>query len=81
MAKQIRHVSDLPKWFDLAKYDGVTSLDTAGWYEQLGVRHDLLKMIRSPRWQTDGLIEVINTEILQLLALHIPILAVPVIPI
>lgn len=35
MAKQIRHVSDLPAWFCLEKYAAVALLDAQGWYNQL----------------------------------------------
>lgn len=52
MAKRIRHVSNLPEWFDLARYAGAESLDTAGWYEQLSVRRDLIGLIGSPRWES-----------------------------
>ncbi len=57
MAKQIRRVSDLPEWFDLAKYDDSLSLDSAGWYEQLAVRRHMARLIDSERWenfQDDG---------------------------
>jgi len=49
MAKRIQRATDLPKWFELERYAGATSLDTVGWYEQLSVRRDLLGMIASPR--------------------------------
>ena len=41
MAKRIRRVSDLPKWYNLAKYAQANSLDAAGWYKQLTTRSDL----------------------------------------
>jgi hypothetical protein len=41
MTKQIRHVSELPKWFDLAKYAEAELLDLAGWCEQFVVRRDI----------------------------------------
>lgn len=40
MVKRIRHVSDLPDWFQLEKYKDAAELDAAGWYEQLSVRRD-----------------------------------------
>lgn len=52
MSKQIRHVSSLPEWFDLAKYSGAQSLGTVGWYEQLSVRRDLTGLVGSPRWES-----------------------------
>lgn len=56
MVNIIRRASDLPEWFRLAKYAPAESLDSAGWYEQLGVRRDLISLISSRRlnhWQTD----------------------------
>lgn len=50
MAKQIRHVSDLPKWFNAAKYAAAESLDVAGWYEQLAVRH-VLRTLMDSSWE------------------------------
>ena len=41
MPDQIRHVSEIPEWFDLDKYAEAADLDAAGWYEQLAIRHDL----------------------------------------
>lgn len=52
MTKQIRHVSSLPKWFDLAKYAGANSLESVGWYEQLSVRSDLIGLVGSRRWES-----------------------------
>ena len=40
--KIIKHVKDLPKWFDLNKYTSTEQLDALGWLEQLTVRHNLL---------------------------------------
>ncbi len=50
MAKLIKHVSELPKWFSLEKYETAKSLDAAGWYEQLSARRDMITLIGSPRW-------------------------------
>jgi hypothetical protein len=36
--KKIKHVSQLPEWFDLSKYKPANNLDTIGWYEQLSSR-------------------------------------------
>ena len=38
MAKRIKHVSELPSWFDLKKYDFAEKLDALGWYQQLAIR-------------------------------------------
>lgn len=38
---RIRHVSELPEWFDLKKYHKAKTLTAAGWYEQLFVRYYL----------------------------------------
>jgi hypothetical protein len=38
MAKRIKHVSELPAWFKLEKYDFTKNLDAQGWYEQLSMR-------------------------------------------
>lgn len=35
MTKRIRHVSELPAWFDLKKYEFTTNLDSLGWFNQL----------------------------------------------
>ncbi len=50
MAKSIKHVSKLPKWFSLEKYETAKSLDAAGWYDQLSTRRDMITLIGSPRW-------------------------------
>jgi hypothetical protein len=47
MTKRIRKVSQLPEWFDLAKYSKAESLDEAGWYEQLHVRRQLLNSVQN----------------------------------
>lgn len=52
MAKRIKHVSDLPQWFNLEKYKASSALDSSGWYEQLSVRRDLIGLIGSPRWES-----------------------------
>jgi hypothetical protein len=39
--ERIKHVSDLPNWFQLNKYKSAKQLDAAGWYEQLFVRQNL----------------------------------------
>jgi hypothetical protein len=40
---RIKHVSELPDWFQLNKYDSAKQLDATGWYEQLLVRYNLLQ--------------------------------------
>lgn len=50
MAKSIKHVSELPKWFSLEKYETAKSLDAAGWYEQLSVRSGMITLMKPPPW-------------------------------
>lgn len=38
----IKHVKNLPRWFDLTKYASVNELDTLGWLEQLTIRRNLI---------------------------------------
>jgi len=45
MAKRIRWISDLPDWFKLEKYNCASSLDAAGWYEQLYIRQSCFEEI------------------------------------
>lgn len=45
MTKRISHVSNLPEWFDLAKYEIAGSLDAIGWYEQLIIRRELIRVL------------------------------------
>lgn len=45
MKKRISHVSNLPEWFDLAKYETAESLDAIGWYEQLIIRRELIRVL------------------------------------
>ncbi|MDO9205293.1 DUF6387 family protein [Methylotenera sp.] len=45
--KSIKHFRELPSWFILEKYDAAKTLDAAGWYEQLLVRHDIRKYLKS----------------------------------
>lgn len=42
MSIRIKHVSELPKWFNLDKYKKAKKLDAAGWYEQLRLRANFL---------------------------------------
>jgi hypothetical protein len=42
MTKRISHVSNLPEWFNLEKYDAARSLNAVGWYEQLSIRRELI---------------------------------------
>lgn len=39
---EIRNARDLPKWFDIRKYDKASGLDSRGWYYQLNLRKDAL---------------------------------------
>ncbi len=45
MPKKIKHVNELPDWFDLEKYTAAKTLDAAGWYEQLSVRNCLSSLL------------------------------------
>ncbi len=47
MAKRIKTISELPKWFQLDKYENAKKLNTLGWLEQLSVRSDILMIISS----------------------------------
>ncbi len=38
MVKRIKHVSELPDWFKLEKYEFTKDLDALGWQQQLSVR-------------------------------------------
>ncbi|QBQ53372.1 DUF6387 family protein [Nitrosococcus wardiae] len=38
---RLKKKEDLPEWFELAKYEGVSELDTAGWYYQLSIRRNI----------------------------------------
>lgn len=35
MTKRIKHVSELPSWFDLKKYEFTKTLNSLGWFKQL----------------------------------------------
>jgi hypothetical protein len=52
MVKRIKHISALPGWYSLEKYNKAETLDAAGWYEQLSVRADMSVMIEGRRGQT-----------------------------
>jgi hypothetical protein len=43
MTDKIKHVSELPRWFKLDKYNDAKNLDANGWYEQLCIRGSILK--------------------------------------
>ena len=45
MTTSIKHIKDLPYWFELKKYDKAGILDAAGWYEQLSIRNDLYNIL------------------------------------
>lgn len=49
MTKRIKHVSELPTWFQLNKYEFATNLDALGWYEQFFVRGTFLYHARDMR--------------------------------
>src|SRR3990167_6860620 len=38
MTIKIKHVSELPEWFDLKKYDFCDDIKAVGWYEQIYAR-------------------------------------------
>lgn len=40
-------MNELPDWYKLENYEAAKSLDAAGWYEQLLVRHDIKKFLKS----------------------------------
>lgn len=43
----IRNVKELPSWYSLKKYEGLSGLDAAGWYELLLLRQQYLFWFRS----------------------------------
>lgn len=45
MTKRIKHVSELPKWFQISKYRKANQLDSLGWYAQLTIRQELEAII------------------------------------
>jgi len=45
MRKKIKHVSELPNWFKLEKYEFSKELDSAGWYEQFYIRRNFLRSL------------------------------------
>lgn len=49
MTKRIKHLSELPKWFKLDKYEFTRELDALGWYEQFFVRGTFLYHARDMR--------------------------------
>ncbi|MDP1596904.1 MAG: DUF6387 family protein [Methylotenera sp.] len=52
-ANEVRNVSDLPKWFDIKKYDASNELDYVGWYRNLFTRSRLLKLFSSPKFKNN----------------------------
>ena len=52
LVKRIKHISALPGWYSLEKYNKAENLDAAGWYEQLSVRADMSVMIEGRQGQT-----------------------------
>jgi hypothetical protein len=57
----IRNASDLPGWFDIAKYRPARQLNSVGWYEQFLLREECLYYV------TEGLIKKRVTGLLELL--------------
>lgn len=45
MTKRIKHVSELPVWFDLKNYEFTRTLDSLGWFKQLITRE--LQLIKA----------------------------------
>lgn len=43
MTKRIKHVSDLPVWFDLKNYEFTKTLDSLGWFKLITREVQLLK--------------------------------------
>lgn len=65
MAKRIKHVSELPSWFDLKKYDFAEKLDALGWYQQLAIRgmciYRIAEYIEDKQPYPEGLLLAIQT--------------------
>lgn len=38
MMKRIKHISELPTWFNLQQYEFTNDLDSLGWFKQLIAR-------------------------------------------
>jgi hypothetical protein len=49
MPKRLKHISELPEWFQLEKYEFTKSLFALGWYEQFFVRGTFLYHARDMR--------------------------------
>lgn len=45
LPKKIKHINELPDWFNLEKYERSKTLDTAGWYEQLSIRNCIKSLL------------------------------------
>jgi len=71
MTEIIKNVSNLPEWFNLAKYAAAESMDSAGWLEQLAMRKQLTSLVGSPRWESwqPSPTSKIGQQSLQILAL------------
>src|SRR5881394_1963592 len=55
MTRRIKHVSELPEWFKLDKYNNARKLDANGWYEQFCIRGTILKYYDHERLDKAGL--------------------------
>lgn len=47
MTKRIKHVSELPEWFKLEKYEGAKDLNITGWYQQLVIRNSAMLHVKA----------------------------------
>lgn len=57
---EVRLDNELPKWFDIRKYDASKDLDANGWHQHLSIRRTLLRIVGSDGWKIahqDGLNE------------------------
>ncbi len=65
MTKRIKHVSELPNWFNLAKYEFTKNLDALGWFKQLVIRG--LHFIKAEKINGEVLIEPAHAETLKII--------------
>lgn len=56
MTKRIRHVSELPEWFKLEKYEDAKDLNITGWYQQLVIRKSAIVHVKNVRQEALDLI-------------------------
>jgi len=66
--KRIKHISELPDWFNLAKYEFTKNLDALGWFKQLVTRG--AQFIKAGKISSDIVIDPAHKKIISIIRIN-----------